>query len=71
MQITPDLLIHAYAAGVFPMAESRDAGELFWVDPEERGILPLDKFLPSRSLIKEVRKETFCVRYNTDFAGVL
>ena len=41
--LTPDILLRAYAAGIFPMAESAEDPELFWVDPERRGVLPLDK----------------------------
>ena len=54
--LTPELLMAAYAAGVFPMAETRDDPEVFWVDPRERGILPLDGFRMSRSLARRMRR---------------
>ncbi len=71
MEVTLDLLIRAYAAGLFPMARSRDEATLQWVDPEQRGILPLDAFHVSRSLRKVVRRGVFEVTCDTDFAGVL
>ncbi len=69
--ITPELLLRAYAAGVFPMSEGRDDPELFWVDPRERGILPLEGFHISRSLARRIRQAPFDIRINTDFAGVV
>ena len=54
--LTPDLLLRAYAMGVFPMAESRDASAVQWVDPRRRGILPLDGFHLSRSLARHIRR---------------
>ncbi|MEM8824061.1 MAG: leucyl/phenylalanyl-tRNA--protein transferase [Pseudomonadota bacterium] len=70
-EITPDLLLMAYASGVFPMAESRDDPDIFWVDPERRGILPLDGFHMSRSLAKTIRQQRFHVTLDADFDGVL
>ena len=70
-QITPELLLRAYAAGVFPMSEGRDDPELFWVDPRERGILPLEGFHISRSLARRIRQAPFDIHINTDFAGVV
>lgn len=70
-QITPELLIRAYAAGVFPMAETRDAEDVYWFDPEERGILPLDRFHVPRSLQKTLRKGRFDVRCDTAFTDVV
>ncbi|MFY0648038.1 leucyl/phenylalanyl-tRNA--protein transferase [Sulfitobacter geojensis] len=69
--LTPDLLLHGYAVGIFPMAEHRDDPEIFWVDPERRGVLPLDGFHISRSLARAMRRSTFDVRINSDFAGVV
>lgn len=66
-QITPDLLLNAYANGLFPMADSRDDDELFWVDPIERGILPLDGFHVPRSLAKLVRQDPFTVTTDQAF----
>ena len=70
-RLTPELLLQAYMAGVFPMAEGREDAEVFWVDPKRRGILPLDGFHISRSLKRRILKEPFEVRFNTDFAGVV
>ncbi|SMX43064.1 leucyl/phenylalanyl-tRNA--protein transferase [Actibacterium lipolyticum] len=69
--LTPDLLLQAYASGIFPMSEARDDPEIFWVDPRQRGILPLDGFHISRSLRRRILKEQFQIRVNTDFAGVV
>ncbi|MCA1776890.1 MAG: leucyl/phenylalanyl-tRNA--protein transferase [Loktanella sp.] len=55
-KISPELLLAAYRAGVFPMSEGRDDPEVFWVDPRQRGILPLDAFRMSRSLRKTIRR---------------
>jgi len=70
-RIPTDLLLKAYASGVFPMAESADDAEVFWVRPESRGILPLDKFHVPRSLRKVIRQHQFDVRVDTDFEGVI
>lgn len=71
MTITADLLIHAYASGIFPMAETRESDDLFWVDPRRRGILPLDGFHISRSLARRMRKGGYRVAINEDFEGVV
>jgi len=71
MDLTPDIILRAYAAGVFPMAENRDDPELFWVDPDMRGLLPLDQFHVSRSLKKVVRRGVFEIRYDTAFQSVV
>ncbi len=71
MEITADLLLKAYTIGVFPMAESHDSLDLHWIDPENRGILPLDKIHISRSLRKTLRKKPFEIRCNTVFPDVL
>jgi leucyl/phenylalanyl-tRNA--protein transferase len=70
-RLTPDLLLQAYAAGIFPMAESRDDPEVFWVDPRMRGILPLDGFHVSRSLARRIRRGTFRVSFNRSFEAVI
>lgn len=70
-RIPTDLLLKAYASGVFPMAESADDPEVFWVRPEARGIIPLDAFHVPRSLRKTVRREPFDIRIDDDFAGVI
>ncbi|MEL6644724.1 MAG: leucyl/phenylalanyl-tRNA--protein transferase [Pseudomonadota bacterium] len=69
--ITPELLLQAYASGIFPMAEREDALEVFWVDPNERGILPLDAFHISRSLRRRIRSGVFQITVNQDFDGVV
>jgi leucyl/phenylalanyl-tRNA--protein transferase len=70
-RLTPEILLKAYQAGIFPMAESADDPELFWVDPERRGILPLDGFHFSRRLRQVVRQDRFEVRVDGDFAATL
>ena len=69
--LTPDLLLHAYAGGVFPMAEDRDAPGVFWVDPLRRGILPLDAMHVSRSLARDFRRGRFEIATDRDFEGVV
>jgi leucyl/phenylalanyl-tRNA--protein transferase len=70
-EITPDILLRAYSIGLFPMAESRDADALFWVEPETRGIFPLDGLIVSRSLAKTVRSDRFEVVADRAFAEVM
>ncbi len=70
-RIPPELLLRAYASGVFPMAENADDPEIFWVRPETRGIIPLDAFHIPRSLAKSVRRAPFDIRFDSDFAGVI
>lgn len=70
-KLTPDLLLNAYAAGIFPMAESREQTEVHWVDPHKRGVFPLDGFRISRSLSRSIARPDYVVRVNTDFAGVV
>lgn len=55
-RLTPELLLGAYASGIFPMAETRDDPEVYWVDPQYRGVLPLDGFHMSRSLARRMRR---------------
>ncbi|MBP8937444.1 leucyl/phenylalanyl-tRNA--protein transferase [Agrobacterium genomosp. 3] len=69
--ITVDILLRAYSAGLFPMADSADDPELFWVEPEIRGIIPLDDFHVSKSLAKAMRKKPFDIRFNTAFEAVM
>lgn len=70
-QITPELLLKAYAFGVFPMAKSREGDEVFWVQPKERGIIELDAFHVPRSLKKLLRRNAFEVRVDSDFEAVI
>ena len=71
IRLTPEILLEAYAAGIFPMAESADDPELFWVDPTRRGILPLDSFHVPRRLKRVLRRNAFIVRADTDFEAVI
>lgn len=69
--LSPEILLRAYAAGIFPMAESRDDPQLFWVDPEWRGVLPFDQVHISRRLRRTVRRGRFEVRCDSAFAEVI
>lgn len=69
--ITVDVLLRAYSAGLFPMADSADDPEIFWVEPEIRGIIPLEDFHISKSLAKAIRKKPFDIRFNTAFEAVM
>jgi len=71
MTINLDLLIKAYASGIFPMADARDDPETFWVEPKARAIIPLDNFRMSRSLRKTIRADRFRVTADTAFADVI
>ncbi|MBN8182727.1 leucyl/phenylalanyl-tRNA--protein transferase [Roseibium aggregatum] len=71
MEITPQVLLKAYACGLFPMAESADDPGLFWLEPERRGILPLNNFHLPRRLRRTIRNDVFEVRVSTDFQGVI
>ncbi|MEQ1888281.1 MAG: leucyl/phenylalanyl-tRNA--protein transferase [Alphaproteobacteria bacterium] len=70
-ELTPELVLRAYGLGYFPMAQSRDDPELFWLDPEMRGILPLDRFHVSRSLARTIAADSFTVRIDTAFERVV
>lgn len=70
-QLTPDLLLRGYMAGIFPMAEGRDDPEIFWVDPRQRGVLPLDGVHISRKLRRLMQRSDWRLTLNTDFAGVV
>ncbi|AZO46883.1 MAG: leucyl/phenylalanyl-tRNA--protein transferase [Mesorhizobium sp.] len=70
-RIPTDLLLKAYASGVFPMAESASDPEVFWVRPETRGIIPLDRFHTPRSLKKTIRRHPFDIRYDFDFEATI
>ena len=65
------MLLRGYAAGIFPMADSRDAGDIFWVEPRSRAIIPLDHFHMSRSLAKRLRSDCFTVTRDQAFHQVL
>jgi leucyl/phenylalanyl-tRNA---protein transferase len=70
-KLTPEILLRAYAVGLFPMAEQRDDPTLFWIDPEKRGILPLDGFHAPRRLRRTVRSGVYEVRCNSAFSDVV
>lgn len=69
--IDPELLLRAYSVGVFPMADSRDASDIFWVEPKKRGVLPLDGFHLSHSLRKTLRSDRFAVTADRCFARIV
>jgi leucyl/phenylalanyl-tRNA--protein transferase len=71
IEITPEVLLKAYACGIFPMAESADDPALYWIEPEMRGIIPLDGFHVSSRLARTVRTTSFRVTVDRDFEGVI
>ncbi|MCC5969348.1 MAG: leucyl/phenylalanyl-tRNA--protein transferase [Pararhodobacter sp.] len=71
MELTPSLIVRAYASGLFPMAESAEAAQLHWFQPRQRGILPLDRFHVSRSLRRSLRRCDWVFSCDTGFAEVL
>ncbi len=71
MTLDPAMLLRAYAAGIFPMADSRDAPDLYWVEPRERAIIPLDSMHVSRSLHRTLRSDRFRISRDTAFAEVV
>jgi leucyl/phenylalanyl-tRNA--protein transferase len=71
IEITPDILLRAYAAGIFPMAESAEDTSLFWVEPRERGIIPIEGFHVGKRLARTVRSDEFQIRVDHDFEGVI
>ena len=70
-RLDPRLLLQGYATGIFPMADSREADELFWVEPRNRAIIPLDKFHVSRSLRRALRSGKFAVTHDRAFEAVI
>jgi len=71
IEITPQVLLKAYACGIFPMAESADDNALYWIEPERRGILPLDRVHVPRRLARTIRQGGFEVRIDNDFEAVI
>lgn len=71
LELTPELILRAYRAGIFPMAEDAASPDLFWVSPQHRGVIPLDRFHVSRSLRKRLKAHPFSVRVDTDFAATI
>lgn len=70
-ELTPEVLLRAYARGAFPMAETRTSSQVFWVVPEKRGIVPLNNFHISRSLRRRILTWDYTIRTDTDFEGVV
>lgn len=70
-EFTPELMLQAYRQGLFPMAESRDGDRLHWLDPEPRGVLPLDQFHVPRRLMRTVLSGEFTVTGDRDFDGTI
>jgi len=71
IDITPEVLLKAYACGIFPMAESADDPALYWIEPERRGILPLDKFHVPDRLARTIRSDAFTIVVDRDFDAVI
>lgn len=71
IEITPEVLLKAYACGIFPMAENAEDSALYWIEPERRGIVPLDEAHISRRLRRTVRAELFDIRVDHDFEAVI
>lgn len=71
IEITPQVLLKAYTCGIFPMAESAEDPALYWIEPQHRGILPLDSMHVPRRLARTIRAEPYEIRIDTDFDGVL
>ncbi len=71
IEITPEVLLKAYACGIFPMAESADDPALYWIEPEMRGVLPLDRFHVPARLARTVRSDRFTVTLDRDFDAVI
>ena len=71
MELTPEILLRAYAIGIFPMAEGREHRELHWIDPERRGVLPLERFHLPRKLRRRIQRRDFEVRCDSAFAEVI
>lgn len=71
IEITPQVLLKAYSCGIFPMAESADDPALYWIEPQSRGVLPLDGVHVPRRLARTIKSGQFEVRINSDFEGVI
>ena len=71
IDITPQVLLKAYSCGIFPMAESADDPALYWIEPQQRGVLPLSSIHLSSRMAQSVRNTSLAIRVDTDFAGVI
>ncbi|MBS0244366.1 MAG: leucyl/phenylalanyl-tRNA--protein transferase [Proteobacteria bacterium] len=71
IEITPEVLLKAYALGIFPMAESADDPALYWIEPQARGVLPLDRIHVPKRLARTIKSGRFTMRVDTNFQGVI
>lgn len=71
ISLAPETLIRAYCNGIFPMAEGKDTNKIFWISPEVRGVIPLNKFHISKSLRRSIVKRDYKIKINTDFLAVI
>lgn len=71
VEITPEVLLKAYACGIFPMAESADDPSIYWIEPDERGIIPLDGFHVPRRLARTIRSDRYTVHVDRDIEAVI
>lgn len=71
VEITPEVLLKAYACGIFPMAENADDPSLYWIEPDRRGLIPLDGFHVSRRLARTIRSDRFDIHVDRDFEAVM
>jgi leucyl/phenylalanyl-tRNA--protein transferase len=71
VELTPELILRAYRAGIFPMAEDASSEDLFWVSPQQRGVIPLDGVHISKSLRKTLKTHPYAVKVDTDFAATI
>jgi leucyl/phenylalanyl-tRNA--protein transferase len=71
LELTPTLILRAYAAGVFPMADGAETEGVFWVEPRQRGVFPLDAFHVPRRLARTVRSDRFAITIDRDFEAVI
>ena len=71
MELTPELVLKAYCSGVFPMAEGRNSDEVYWYDPEVRGVLPIEELHVSKKLKKTILKKTYTITFDKAFADVI
>lgn len=71
IEITPQVLLKAYSCGIFPMAESEDDPALYWIEPQHRGILPLDRIHIPKRLVRTIKNAPYSVKVDTDYEGVI
>jgi leucyl/phenylalanyl-tRNA--protein transferase len=71
VEITPEVLLKAYACGIFPMAENVDDPSIYWIEPDQRGIIPLGGFHVPRRLARTVRSDRYCIHIDRDFEAVI